>query len=391
MVVEHKEFLVLLKVLKQVPFTRVTAEANARKRLEIASNGDISFYEDTGTSQALFWDSSAESLGIGTTAPDNPLDIRSAGNVQLKLASTTASNNARMVFAPNNTAIANIGIDASSSAFTYYDIVNATVPFKIAQGASTNTLSINTNSQVGIGTNAPARTLHVNNNGESFIRITSSNTGNAGLEFGDQSDGVQGSIYQNATDNSLIFNGYNNAERVRITSGGEFYVGTTNGQTTNSNITTKASINGDVFTNGIRFNTNTTQDSNTAPSYKLWMDSTDLMIGSVVIETGATSDRRLKENIENIPNAIEKVKLLNGVTYNYKKKPDVKEAGFIAQDVEKALPEAVYTAYEDGEEVLALKYNRITSVLVEAMKEQQEQIESLKSEIANLKGEKNGN
>ena len=62
-----------------------------------------------------------------------------------------------------------------------------------------------------------------------------------------------------------------------------------------------------------------------------------------------------------------------------------------AEDVEKALPEAVYTAYEDGEEVLALKYNRITSVLVEAMKEQQEQIESLKSEIANLKGEKNGN
>ena len=111
------------------------------------------------------------------------------------------------------------------------------------------------------------------------------------------------------------------------------------------------------------------------------------MIGATTIETGATSDRRLKENIENIPNAIEKVKLLNGVTFNYKKKPNVKEAGFIAQDVEKALPEAVYTAYEDGEEVLALKYNRITSVLVEAMKEQQEQIESLKSEIANLKGE----
>ena len=117
------------------------------------------------------------------------------------------------------------------------------------------------------------------------------------------------------------------------------------------------------------------------------MDSTDLYIGSTLIETGATSDIRLKENIENIPNAIEKVKLLNGVTFNYKKKPDVKEAGFIAQDVQKALPEAVYTAYEDDEEVLALRYNRITSVLVEAIKEQQEQIESLKSEIANLKGE----
>ena len=80
---------------------------------------------------------------------------------------------------------------------------------------------------VGIGTASPARTLHVNNNGESFIRITSSDTGNAGLEFGDQSDGVQGAIYQNATDNSLRFNGYNNAERARIDSSGNFLVGKT--------------------------------------------------------------------------------------------------------------------------------------------------------------------
>jgi hypothetical protein len=39
------------------------------ERLRIASNGDISFYEDTGTTAKFFWDASAESLGIGTSSP----------------------------------------------------------------------------------------------------------------------------------------------------------------------------------------------------------------------------------------------------------------------------------------------------------------------------------
>ena len=44
-------------------------------RLDIASNGDISFYEDTGTTARLFWDASAESLGIGTSSVFSPLHL----------------------------------------------------------------------------------------------------------------------------------------------------------------------------------------------------------------------------------------------------------------------------------------------------------------------------
>src|SRR6056300_1030184 len=50
-------------------------------RLKIADNGDISFYEDTGTSQALFWDASAESLGIGITSPNEKLVV--SGNASV--------------------------------------------------------------------------------------------------------------------------------------------------------------------------------------------------------------------------------------------------------------------------------------------------------------------
>jgi hypothetical protein len=53
----------------------------AAERMRIASNGDISFYEDTGTTPKFFWDASAESLGIGTVAPESIVHIKDSGNV----------------------------------------------------------------------------------------------------------------------------------------------------------------------------------------------------------------------------------------------------------------------------------------------------------------------
>jgi hypothetical protein len=50
------------------------------QRLNLAHNGDISFYSSDGLSKALFWDASAESLGIGTTSPDGGLDIEKTVN-----------------------------------------------------------------------------------------------------------------------------------------------------------------------------------------------------------------------------------------------------------------------------------------------------------------------
>jgi len=49
-------------------------------RLGLSSDGDISFYEDTGTTAKFFWDASAESLGIGTTSPSTALDVNGTVN-----------------------------------------------------------------------------------------------------------------------------------------------------------------------------------------------------------------------------------------------------------------------------------------------------------------------
>jgi hypothetical protein len=56
------------------------AGGTAKTTLNITDNGDISFYEDTGTTPKFFWDASAESLGIGTTSPDGGLDIEKTVN-----------------------------------------------------------------------------------------------------------------------------------------------------------------------------------------------------------------------------------------------------------------------------------------------------------------------
>ena len=301
-------------------------------------------------------------VGINTPSPAEKLTVSGNQNITGKLSVGAAAAHGSYDFYNQNTAYFNGTV--------YVD----------------DTLAV-TSGYVGIGVTSPAVSIHAQSSTAEASR--SLRLAYDGSYYFDLRQKGAGGIVYNAVNASSGGHRWqlDGSEKARITYDGKFYVGTTTGQTTNSHITTKAAVSGDVYLNGVRFNTNTSEATQSVSSSKLWMDSTDLYIGSTLIETGATSDIRLKENIENIPNAIEKVKLLNGVTFNYKKKPDVKEAGFIAQDVQKALPEAVYTAYEDDEEVLALRYNRITSVLVEAIKEQQEQIESLKSEIANLKGE----
>lgn len=95
-----------------------------------------------------------------------------------------------------------------------------------------------------------------------------------------------------------------------------------------------------------------------------------------------SSDRRLKKNISKISNPIEIVDQLKGVAFDWKKGNLKNQYGFIAQDVEKVLPSIVYTNSNDGYK--GLRYDNIIPIMVEAMKEQQDKIESLESRIKKL-------
>jgi len=68
-------------------FTSTYSGVGTRTRLSIGTNtGDISFYEDTGTTPKFFWDASAESLGIGTSSPTEKLTV-TGGNIQVDASS----------------------------------------------------------------------------------------------------------------------------------------------------------------------------------------------------------------------------------------------------------------------------------------------------------------
>jgi hypothetical protein len=111
-------------------------------------------------------------------------------------------------------------------------------------------------------------------------------------------------------------------------------------------------------------------------SSKVVIDAVDVVLTNGMT---ASSDIRLKENFEPLNNALELVSQLNGLYYTWKKdagtdKP--RKLGFIAQEVEKVIPELVKT---DSEGMKSVDYVSVVPVLVEAIKNQQKQIDELKA------------
>jgi hypothetical protein len=103
------------------------------------------------------------------------------------------------------------------------------------------------------------------------------------------------------------------------------------------------------------------------------------------------SDARLKQDVQPIGNALAIVEALRGVTYNWNqavdpslKLDDRNHVGFLAQEVEKVLPQAVSTA-NDARQTKSVAYSEVIPVLNEAIKQQQTQIETLQAENDELK------
>jgi hypothetical protein len=112
--------------------------------------------------------------------------------------------------------------------------------------------------------------------------------------------------------------------------------------------------------------------------------------GNITAFFGSPSDARFKENVRNIESALSKVKAINGVTYDWtqefldseKEKSGIdlrkNDLGVIAQEVEAVVPEVVDTR-EDGFKFV--KYEKLTGLLIEAIKELDTKLEDIKKQI----------
>jgi len=104
--------------------------------------------------------------------------------------------------------------------------------------------------------------------------------------------------------------------------------------------------------------------------------STYLLVGNLTTtgDVNSQSDARLKTEIEQINNALDKVSRLRGVEYN---KDGKRHIGLIAQEVEQVIPEVVSTA-NDPMETKSVAYGNIVGLLIEAINELRAEVESLK-------------
>jgi len=223
---------------------RFKNEKNEDKML-IISGGDISFYEDTGTTPKFFWDASAESLGIGTSTPATALHIdANVPNIRLTDDAVSTSANARIDL---------YGSDARSG---YVGMVTGNLEIwnqqaKIIRLATSNTerMRIDSSGNVGIGTSGPSEKLDVfgnvriggagnletdtklyvaNTGGDAYLQIKGADsTGTVGIKLGRNSNAVQSGMDWSASDNALKFYTNNFTERMRIDLSGRVGIGET--------------------------------------------------------------------------------------------------------------------------------------------------------------------
>jgi hypothetical protein len=99
----------------------------------------------------------------------------------------------------------------------------------------------------------------------------------------------------------------------------------------------------------------------------------------------STSDKRLKENIQPIPNALDKISKIGGYTFDWRTEEDLvslhghegSDVGVIAQEIESILPNIV-TTRDNGYK--AVKYEKIVPLLIQCIKELKDEIDDLKSQ-----------
>ena len=191
-------------------------------RLKLSSNGDISFYEDTGTTAKFFWDASDESLRVPLGLYGNSINsFPSTGYAAIY--STGASGSA-----PFNEA-GHLVLQARSSG-ALRDIIFAT-----GNGA-TERLRIDSSGNVGIGESDPsgyfnqANDIVIDSAGNGGITVKSTSVGNGRLVFTDTKSSTAGlndggMIHYDHTSDSMRLHA-NGAERLRLDSSGNVGIGT---------------------------------------------------------------------------------------------------------------------------------------------------------------------
>ena len=131
-----------------------------------------------------------------------------------------------------------------------------------------------------------------------------------------------------------------------------------------------------VIGNGDVNSTNSLAGSNPSNAFIVNYDGSATLSGELTID----SDARLKSNIISLGSTLAKLLTIDGKSYTVKTNELESKIGLLAQDVQKVFPELVKTA-SDSDQTLSVNYQGLIPVLINAIKEQQKQINELKNKL----------
>lgn len=235
----------------------------------------------------------------------------------------------------------------------------------------------NSGKQLGIGTDQPEFPLHINQKENEYGIMLSSPPSSTTNKFGSQI-GFRSNVSNSTTTNTGLFQLDEDGNMVfRTLQGGLYFDNFGDG-----NINFRIRHDNAPNTTGIQMTLDKNGDLSVPGS--ITTSGTVTANGTIL-----TSDIRLKRKIIPINNAISVINKLNPVSYEKKKNLntntyDIKENGFIAQEIQQVLPELVNES-NSSDKILSVNYNAIIPILTQGIREQQSEIENLKKELEVLK------
>jgi len=348
-----------------------------------SGSGALSF--STGGSERLRILSDGN-LGLGTSSPDSNLVVKGAsGDVEFKLLTHNGVSQSRILFADNTAVDGVITYDHNDR--------------KLLIGAGTSNptdgdLTIDSSGRCGIGSSSPDHKLHVEGSGSQYIAISSTNSDNTGVLFGD-SDHDSGYVLYANSNNSLAF-GANAAERMRITNAGALAINNTTGVFSDLSLGKLHVLNDEAnkYAAAFHHNGNNANRKGVLIAAGQYSGSGTLIefadgdgngIGTITFSGSTTayntsSDYRLKENVVDIDGAISRIKQLAPKRFNFIGVERTVD-GFLAHEAQTVVPEAV-TGEKDGKEMQGIDQSKLVPLLTAALQEAIAKIETLEQRLS---------